>query len=259
MKTSIGSTISNWDFTSEGETVGKNIIEKIKSGIKQDQLVPKGKEVMRSLKKGLTDGFNSTVKPELAQLGNKCVQAVGNLSNTLHSKGQDLMIGFINGVKSMSGAVNSAVQSVISSISIPNTGSMLYGAGQSIVDGLINGMASKASQLASKAQELGNIVKNNKGPIEYDKIMLYPAGQYIIEGLINGMEAKERSLYSKLGQMTHRIASTCFKSPQYAYATSSSSGTSYNIYINGTKINDDPQIRNQFETLIKDMARKGMM
>lgn len=36
-------------------------------------------------------------------------------------------------------------------------------------------------------------------------------------------------------------------------------GTSYNLYINGARVNDDPQIRGQFIDLMQTLARKGAM
>lgn len=36
-------------------------------------------------------------------------------------------------------------------------------------------------------------------------------------------------------------------------------GTSYNLYINGARVNDDPQIRGQFIDLMQSLARKGAM
>ena len=53
--------------------------------------------------------------------------------------------------------------------------------------------------------------------------------------------------------------------PQFgnpAFATASTFGvgdTVYNIYIDGAVVNDDLQIKNQFQQLLLDMARKGMM
>lgn len=88
-----------------------------------------------------------------------------------------------------------------------------------------------------------------------------------MEGLNDGLRAAMPKLRNTLNDISNTISGTRFNAnASLAYAgansalmASASSGTVYNVYINGTKINDDAQIENKFADLIKVMARKGMM
>ena len=83
---------------------------------------------------------------------------------------------------------------------------------------------------------------------------------------MTGLENSLPQLKETLNGIASTISNTKFAaSANIGYTASggalalAGAGTNYNIYINGTRINDDAQIENKFAELIKLMARKGMM
>ncbi len=111
-------------------------------------------------------------------------------------------------------AVTSGVGRVVSFVSslpgrilsaLGSLGSLLYSAGAAIVQGLIDGITSKIQTLINLAKKLGEIIKLNKGPIEYDRVLLRPAGQAIMAGLVSGISDGERDLARKLAAVTQSI------------------------------------------------------
>lgn len=88
-----------------------------------------------------------------------------------------------------------------------------------------------------------------------------------MEGLEKGLENSIPSLRKTLSGISGVISGTNFNaSASLAYGTVGGSGsafgrqeTTYNVYINGTKINDDVAIENKFAELMSMLARKGRM
>ena len=87
-----------------------------------------------------------------------------------------------------------------------------------------------------------------------------------MDGLVTGLENAKPELQSTLKGIADTISQTQFSTSASLNVDSGASGlslapagTNYNIYINGTRINDDAQIENKFGELLKMMARKGMM
>ena len=88
-----------------------------------------------------------------------------------------------------------------------------------------------------------------------------------MSGLEKGLESSIPSLRRTLNGISGIISGTDFNATaQLAYGTvggTSAFGarqeTTYNVYINGTKINDDVAIESKFTELMMMLARKGSM
>lgn len=93
-----------------------------------------------------------------------------------------------------------------------------------------------------------------------------------MQGLQHGLESSIPSLRKTLTGISGVISGTNFNAnAQLAYATASGSGAyalgqvaapksqTTNVYINGTRINDDPAIEAKFTELMYMLARKGNM
>lgn len=87
-----------------------------------------------------------------------------------------------------------------------------------------------------------------------------------MDGLISGIDKSVPELKDTMRGVASTIAGTDFTANARAALTTgivgtgqASAGTNYNIYINGTQINNDQQIENIFEELMTTMARRGMM
>ena len=88
-----------------------------------------------------------------------------------------------------------------------------------------------------------------------------------MEGLNQGLENGKKGLQQTLSGIADTISGTQFNATANlatAYGSNpalaaAGAGTTYNIYINDARINDDAQIRSNFTALLNEMARKGMM
>jgi hypothetical protein len=88
-----------------------------------------------------------------------------------------------------------------------------------------------------------------------------------MEGLENGIVSSLPSLRRTLAGVTNTISGTDFNATaQIGYSTVGGSAafrgrqeTTYNVYINGTRINDDAAIESKFAELMMMLARKGSM
>jgi hypothetical protein len=84
-----------------------------------------------------------------------------------------------------------------------------------------------------------------------------------MDGLINGIDSSIPQLKRQLADVAGTITSTKFTQPTLGLAgngmAAGMGGTNYNVYINGTQINNDQQIEAKFTELLTLMARKGMM
>jgi TP901 family phage tail tape measure protein len=103
-------------------------------------------------------------------------------------------------VAGLAGRFSAAFGSIASTIrnAVSNFGSLLVQAGRDLIDGLISGINAKLGPLRSALSAVGNFIRNNKGPRDYDLQLLRPAGQDIMAGLMQGIHDEFPSLLSQL-------------------------------------------------------------
>lgn len=149
---------------------------------------------------------------------------------------------------------------------IGNMGSLLLGAGRNLMSGLFKGIAAGWEAIKSKVSGMGSWIKEHKGPKDYDLHLLVENGQWIMSGLMDGINSSMPALKQQLSGVASTIQGTNFNAnANLAFAggvagyAPGSNDTTYNVYIDGTKINDDAQIEGKFKDLLTSMARKGMM
>lgn len=140
------------------------------------------------------------------------------------------------------------------------------------MSGLLSGISAGWESIKSKVSGMGSWIKAHKGPETYDRKLLVDNGEWIMSGLMRGLDNSLPLLERQLGGIADTISGTDFSATARiatnaatasgtaaTTATSSDNSTNYSIEINGTRINDDAQIRQQFEELMTAMARRGMM
>lgn len=218
-------------------------------------------------------GFVNKVKILFNNLKQGISNAINNAKNTVNS--------CVNSIKSKFESISSTIDKVVSwfsglpskiSSAIGSVGGLLWDAGNSIIQGLLDGINAKWQAVKSKVSSMGSWIASHKGPKEYDLKLLVPNGGWIMQGLMNGLQNAKPELQNTLHDIADTISGTRFNAQaSLAYATvgsaaltsgavvNNSNGTTYNVYINGTKINDDKQIENKFSQLLTIMARKGLM
>lgn len=147
---------------------------------------------------------------------------------------------------------------------IGNLGSLLKGAGKNLMDGLFGGITAGWEKIKEKVSGMGSWIKEHKGPRDYDLKLLVENGQWIMTGLMDGINSSMPALRSQLDGVAASIQGTNFNATASldgytnGYALGSND-TTYNLYIDGARINDDKAIEGKFRDLLTTMARKGMM
>ena len=221
--------------------------------------------------KSTVQGFVSNVKGFFNNLKVGIQTAIQSAKDTVHSCISSIKEKF----ESISGTIDTVVgwfSSLPSRITgaIGNVGSLLWDAGNSIIQGLLNGINAKWQSVKEKVSGMGSWIRQHKGPKSYDLKLLVPNGGWIMQGLMQGLQDAKPALQNTLQDIADTVSGTRFNAQaSLAYATNGSAaaqpvnvsgqGNNYNIYINGTKINDDKQIENKFGQLLTAMARKGLM
>jgi len=200
--------------------------------------------------------FKSTVSSIVSAVVGTIRSLVSRISSAF-SQIPSLISRVVGWFKGLPGRIVSAVGSI---------GSLLIGAGRNLMSGLLRGIAAGWEDIKSKVSGMGSWIKEHKGPKDYDLHLLVENGQWIMTGLMDGINSSMPALREQLSGVASTIQGTNFNAnADLAFAGGAagyipgSNETTYNVYIDGTKINDDAQIEGKFKDLLTSMARKGMM
>ncbi|AIG78468.1 Hypothetical protein AJAP_28150 [Amycolatopsis japonica] len=113
------------------------------------------------------------------------------------------------------GAVSAAINTVIHYVrdmpgrilsALGNLGDLLWKAGKAIIDGLLRGLKAAWGAVTDFVGGIASWIKNNKGPISYDRRLLVPAGKAIMNGLHEGLSRDFEKVRSLVTGMGDRIA-----------------------------------------------------
>jgi phage-related protein/tetratricopeptide (TPR) repeat protein len=117
---------------------------------------------------------------------------------------------FVNMVMQRSGDIVGWVGTLPGRIgsALSGLGGMLRGAGQSIMQGFLNGLMSMWGSITSFVGNIADWIRDNKGPLDYDRTLLEPAGQAIMVGLQRGLESRMDPLLNTLQAITDVVTST---------------------------------------------------
>ena len=235
-------------------------------------MAPKGEEAMSSFAQGLQSGYEGSVGSWLANLGNLCMSSVGSLAASLISKGTELMSGLMNGITTGWGPVQGYLAGTAGrcQAAVGNLSGTLYGAGVALMQGLANGIiAAASSAAAAAAAAVGQVVAAARAAagIASPSKVFFEIGEFLDEGLALGITNGTGGVLDAINALSFGTQEAFH--PELVYDTgatgrasssaSSSVGTTYTIYVDNARVNDDEQIRTRFEDLMIEMARKGMM
>lgn len=149
-------------------------------------------------------GIAGNVGDKLGTAKEKASTAWNNVKTDASAKWQDIKSTVGTGVGNALvkvGEFGADAKSKLSGVSLSSAGSSI---GRSLVDGL----SSMKSSIISTARSMGQWIKDNKGPIEYDRIMLRDEGVAIVQGLLKAMESQYPEAVASLRGFTAELAGT---------------------------------------------------
>ncbi len=95
----------------------------------------------------------------------------------------------------------------------------LWEAGKAIMDSFLEGLQNAWKAVQDFVGGIGDWIRENKGPIQYDRKLLIPAGNAIMEGLNKGLTSGFDEVQSTVESMTSIITDTFDNSPEIDLAS----------------------------------------
>jgi ORF42 len=140
------------------------------------------------------------------------IKALMNIFTSLSTAGTSLKTALSSAWNAIKGVVLSVGNQIISKVkSIGNMFNSLKNidlgaAGRAIMNSFLNGLKAVWGKVTGFIGGIGTWIKNNKGPIEYDRKLLIPAGQAIMYGLNEGLKDEFGEVQENVSGMADRLA-----------------------------------------------------
>ena len=233
---------------------------------------------------GILGGIQAFIVSTLNGLASSVGSVLNSIKTFFSNAWNAVRSGVTSAFSGIVGAVRSGVSNAVSAVKgikdkivgfFEGAGSWLSDAGKSIMDGLIGGITGGIDDLGKKLGGIGDFIVKHKGPPSYDRVMLVPAGRLIMGGLVKGIGDGIPQLASMLSDVTDVIAidgavsvgasassrlSAIRGVRGYTSESTAQAGvTTYNLIIDGAKVNDHGAIREDFVSLMYDLHRLGAM
>ena len=151
------------------------------------------------------DGFMNF----LSSLWESIKSTASNAWSSLASGVLNIINSLVSGAQNAWNSMSNAVSNLISNV----TGFFnqlwnidLFAAGQAILQGFLNGLQSMWSSVTDFIGGIASWIRDNKGPIEYDRKLLIPAGNAIMKGLDQGLQERFKDVKQTVGGMAGEIA-----------------------------------------------------
>lgn len=156
--------------------------------------------------KSVWEGFRNFFYSLLNGVRNTAV----NSWNSIRSSVVSIISGLVGAAQNAWYSFRNGVSNLVSSVSsifysLRNIN--LWGAGSAIINGFLNGLRSAWGSVKSFVSGIASWIRDNKGPISYDRKLLIPAGNVIMGGFNEGLENGFKNTMSKIEGITGNIQS----------------------------------------------------
>lgn len=133
-----------------------------------------------------------------------------NTWNSIRSSVVSIISGLVGAAQNAWYSFRNGVSNLVSSVSnifysLRNIN--LWNAGSAIINGFLNGLRSAWGSVRNFVSGIADWIRDNKGPISYDRKLLIPAGNVIMGGFNEGLENGFKNTMSKIEGITGNIQS----------------------------------------------------
>lgn len=156
--------------------------------------------------KSVWEGFKNFFSSLLNGVRNTAV----NTWNSIRSSVVSIISGLVGAAQNAWYSFRNGVSNLVSSVSnifysLRNIN--LWNAGSAIINGFLNGLRSAWGSVRNFVSGIADWIRDNKGPISYDRKLLIPAGNVIMGGFNEGLENGFKNTMSKIEGITGNIQS----------------------------------------------------
>lgn len=156
--------------------------------------------------KSVWEGFKNFFYSLLNGVRNTAV----NTWNSIRSSVVSIISGLVGAAQNAWYSFRNGVSNLVSSVSnifysLRNIN--LWNAGSAIINGFLNGLRSAWGSVRNFVSGIADWIRDNKGPISYDRKLLIPAGNVIMGGFNEGLENGFKNTMSKIEGITGNIQS----------------------------------------------------
>ncbi|MEZ7737367.1 tape measure protein [Gemella sanguinis] len=156
--------------------------------------------------KSVWEGFKNFFYSLLNGVRNTAV----NSWNSIRSSVVSIISGLVGAAQNAWYTFRNGVSNLVSSVSnifysLRNIN--LWNAGSAIINGFLNGLRSAWGSVRNFVSGIADWIRDNKGPISYDRKLLIPAGNVIMGGFNEGLENGFKNTMSKIEGITGNIQS----------------------------------------------------
>ena len=177
-------------------------------------VIQKGFEILGSLVTGIIQ--------RLPDIVNSAGQILMTLANAIKDNlpkiaelGVQMLTSIVRGILSVIGKVGETAGQIGSTLVSSLSNIDLFGAGRAIMDGFLRGLESAWGAVQDFVGGIAQWIKDNKGPISYDRKLLIPAGNAIMDSLNRGLQDRFRDVKSTVSGMADELQNA-FGVPQLA-------------------------------------------
>lgn len=221
--------------------------------------------------------FFSELPGKIKTFLDEVISNAGTWVSDMAGKAVEMGQGFLNAVTEKFTEVIDWAAGIGSSIidAIGDVGSLLYNQGSAIIEGFLNGLKSMWDSVTGWVSGIGEWIAENKGPIDYDRVLLVPHGKAIMAGLQEGMQTGFTGVQDDVLGMADELedafgapkfdASGYFDqldklTPKGGYEELFANGGNlsvYNITIDGAQVNQD--VAQMTGDYLLELARIGAL
>ncbi|MRI73540.1 tape measure protein [Enterococcus mundtii] len=186
------------------------------TGLKQGTIdlfnntVQGAKDIWSSFKEWISNLVTQT-KDGVVQGWENLKQATINIFNRMVNGVQEIWDRLVNAVNDTVGKVTGLFDT-LKEIN-------LWEAGKAIMDSFLEGLQNAWKAVQDFVGGIGDWIRENKGPIQYDRKLLIPAGNAIMEGLNKGLTSGFDEVQSTVESMASIITDTFDNSPEIDLAS----------------------------------------